>query len=341
MKRGTERRHSLGLVFAALLVLALSLLGAGCKDSPDFERIRDKTRPEAVLYTWFSSKAIDEQVVSRDVGSFIDPCRAIVDSPGFQLNNEQAEEAFRAACARWQDIYEKYPDIIAFREWISSNPFVRPPWNGPQTISDSPRDECCEQLAHLLMWEDFSAEIEDMSIELRDDLVCGSGNEYVYDEDSHCRKRGSGPILASTFDEAVSAIKAFLHYSATYSSRRCQSQPCEREISDEIKRNENLIMHAVSSGHFEPLVSSYTPRGEWRILLISSWPESDEELLQCFEVLNEPGKYEVRKLTSEDGVGKEVTEAGHPRVNYCGGFSHMGQGYARTNGSFQVTRMSD
>ena len=322
------------LVLVGALILGLS--ASGCTGSPNLERIRGSTEPEAVLYRWF----IDQtgQVLSGNFQDWplLEPCWLTIDSFDFDLKNDDGEEALRSACARLEDIHGKYGDIQRFREWSLENPFVRPPWreiSGELRTRDS--SNCCDHLVHLLMWEDFSNEIRHTRDRLRSDLVCGFDKDYFYNGEHRCRERDSLPILTPVFPQAASTVEGYLQDSAKYHARRCESEACREKYGAEDKRRENLINHVLSIGRFEPFQSSYNSRGEWRVLLVASWPESQKELVECFKVLNKPGKY------IESRNPKKVIDAGYPWVIHCGGFNRLGEGYYQHDGSLETWRMSD
>ena len=318
-----------------LLTVTISTftLQLGCANTPNFERINDDSNPEAILWSWLS-----HEIWQVSVG-FLEhwPVEACweVEGLSFELNDEDAEEAFRTACSRLDAIYEKYGDIEEFWRWSNENPFVRPAWK--ELSNESPANSCCNKhLSHLLMWQDFTSEIHDTGTILRDDLVCGLGKEYYVNDD--CRQRDSGPILTQSFSEAASAVEAYLRDSAIYHATRCEFRNCKEEYLREDKRNERLINHVLSVGKFEPLTTRYTRRGEWLVLLIAKWPDSDKPLLQCFRVFNKPGKFAIRKPFPESA---QIIDVGYPWVGGCGGFVRIGEGFFKSEGSLQTRIMSD
>ena len=312
------------------VALALGVYASGCANSPDLDRIRDYSEPEAVLYKWLVDQTGRVLVGDLEEWPLLKPCWLTIDSLAFDLENEKAEEALRVACARLQDIDQKYEGMRRFREWSLESPFLRPPW---REIAGEAKNlesgSCCE---HLLKWEDFSSEIRDTRDRLRSDLVCGFDNDYLYDGEHRCRGRGSLPILIQTLPQAVSVVEEYLQDSAEYHASRCKTEACKEEYGTEDKSRENLINHVLATGKFEPFESSYSRPGEWQVLLVASWPESEKELIECFKVINKPGKYtELRK----------VVDAGYPWVIHCGGFSRLGEGYFHHDGSLVTRRMSD
>ena len=301
-------------MWAAFLVIAIS----GCMNSPDFERLRDTTKSETILWKWFNEQT--SVVLLDDLGGWpsIEPCQLTIDSFDFQLNEDDSEVAFRSACARWEAIANKYPEV-----WLRSND----EWNLTKEAG------CCSNLAYLLMWDDFSSEMQDTRDTLRDELLCGLGKEYYYEGEHHCRQRDSAPILVPTFAEATSAVELFLSDSAKWHATRCESQSCGEEDAVKNRGHEQLINHALSLGRFEQLENTYTRRGEWRVLLIVEWPESGRTFAECFSVLNEPGKY-MRS--------REIIDAGYPRVVHCGGFGRLDNGHWwKTDGNLYPLEMSD
>lgn len=337
------RRHRdiLKWVLESTGALVLGMLVCGCVNSPELQRLSHSAEPEGVLWRWFNHET--SRVLSGGLEEWprMEPCWLTIDSPSFELKDNHAEEAFRSACGRLEAIDQKYDEIKLFRQWNETNIFLRTNWEKFSTGWDATESGCCAHLAHLLMWEDFSNEIRDNRDTLRDDLVCGSGHEYFYDDDARCRPRDSAPILSPTFDDAVAAVKAFLHDSAKYRPTRCAFKGCEPELLIEAERDERFIFNVFSNGRFESLQDTYLGRGEWRVLLISSWPDSGSELMECFKVLNEPGKYRELKWHSEDRVSKETVDAGYPWVSHCGGFGRLGDGYWKSRSSLPIRRMSD
>ena len=322
------------LLLGGALILGVS--ASGCAGSPDLERVRGNTQPEAVLYKWFINQTGQVLLGHLQDWPLLEPCWLTIDSFDFDLKNDDGEEALRAACARLEDINRKYEDIRRFREWSLENPFLRPPWReiaGELRTRES--SNCCDHLVHLLMWEDFSNEIRETRDRLYSDLVCGFEKDYFYDSEHRCRERDSLPVLTPTFPQAVSAVEAYLQDSAKYHATRCESEACREKYGAEDKRRENLINHTLSIGRFEPFQSRYTPVGGWRVLLVASWPESGRELIECFKVLNKPGKY------TESRNPKKVVDADYPWVIHCGGINRLGEGYFQHNGSLETWRMSD
>ena len=118
----------LKLILAFIGVWGLGISALGCMNSPDFERLRNSTQPEAVLYRWFSDATAE--VMSGNLRDWpsMEPCWFTIDSSGFDLDNDEAEEAFRSACAKLRAIAQKYKDIRQFREWSLESPLLRPPW---------------------------------------------------------------------------------------------------------------------------------------------------------------------------------------------------------------------
>ena len=319
----------------------MGMLVFGCVNTPELQRLRYGADSEGVLWRWFNQET--SRVLSGDLDDWplMEPCWLTIDNVSFDLKDDHAEEAFRLACELLKDVDQKYDKIKLFRQWDETNIFLRTDWKKFSTGRDATESDCCTHLARLLMWEDFSSEIRDIRDTLRDDLVCGSGHEYFYDGDHRCRRRDSAPILSPTFDDAVAAVRAFLHDSAKYRPTRCAFKGCEPEVLMESERDERFILNVLSAGRFEPLENTYLSRGEWRVLLISSWPDSGSELIECFKVLNEPGKYQVLKWHSKDRVSKETVDAGYPWISHCGGFRRLGDGYWKSRGSLPIRRMSD
>ena len=329
------------LVLAFTGALALGMLLCGCVNSPELQRLSHSAEPEGILWRWFNQET--SRVLSGDLEdwSLMEPCWLTIDSSSFELKDTHDEKAFRSACERLEAVDQKYDEIELFRQWNETNIFLRPSWENFSSGRDATESGCCAHLAHLLMWEDFSNEIRDIRDTLRDDLVCGSGHEYFYDGRHQCRPRDSAPIISPTFDDAVAAVESFLHDSAKYRPTRCASQACEPEVLIEAERDERFILNVLSSGRFDPLENTYLGRGEWRVLLISSWPDSGNELIECFKVLNKPGKYQVLQWRSKDRVSKVTVDAGYPWVSHCGGFKRLGDDYWKSRGSLPIRRMSD
>ena len=321
-----------------LLTVTISTitLQLGCANGPNFERVNDYSNPEAILWSWLSRET------SQVTVGFLEhwPIQACweIESPYVELGDKDAEEAFRVACSRLDAINRKYEDIEMFQRWNQENAFLRPPWEDLSNVT--PASGCCNNhLSHLMIWQDFTIEISDTVIILRDDLVCGLGKEYYSnDHQDGCRQRDSGPILTQSFAEAASAVDAYLRDSAIYHATRCEFRNCKEEYVREDERNERLINHVLSVGKFEPLTTRYTRRGEWLVLLIAKWPDSNKPLLHCFRVSNKPGKFAIRKPFPKSA---QMVDAGYPWVSGCGGFVRIGEGFFKSEGSLQTRIMSD
>lgn len=158
------------LVSSVLLVFGLI---ASCGKAPDFERVRDTTNPVSWAYGWFVDEALDlatgdlsESIV---LGQF--PCFKFTD-PTFDLDDQDAEEAFRSACQRLDNAVDKHVGLS--REW--------------------------QELSNLEQ-EDFASEVDSIVEQLHHALVCGRGNEWFSrsDDSFGCRKQQSSLLPFLTF----------------------------------------------------------------------------------------------------------------------------------------------
>ena len=79
----------------------------GCTNTPDLERIRGISNPEAILYQWFAHESILAGVDFVAGGySYISAPQSCsrVEIYSDQLDDRDAVEAFRSACRRYDAI---------------------------------------------------------------------------------------------------------------------------------------------------------------------------------------------------------------------------------------------
>ncbi len=135
------------------------------------------SRPEAILYQWFVHETIlakvdfaSEGVVLPYYWSAPQPC-SVVRIHSHQLNDRDVVEAFRLACERYDVITKKYIDLRL------------------EGIEEKYRDPLGARSREAVMVGRFKHEMQEVSDNLRGDLVCGLAKEHFYDGEHRCRQR--------------------------------------------------------------------------------------------------------------------------------------------------------